>query len=150
MLVPTASGDLAAGLRADVLFREGRFEEALASLDRIQRRVNYALALRFGIVGLRRETFLRARVLQELEQYDEALRLYSVVLENGSWDLLAPIHLHVGEIREAQGDTAQAIWHYEAFAELWKEADLEYQPKVREVLQSIAALRGETLDVSTS
>ena len=148
ILAPTVSGDLAEALRAEVLFRQNRFEDALESLDSIQRRVNYATALRLPIVGLGRETYLRARVLQELEQYDEAQRLYSVVLESANYDLLAPIHLHTGKIREAQGDTARAIWHYESFAELWKDSDPEYQPRVTEVLQHVADLKREAIDAT--
>ena len=148
ILAQTVSGDLAEALRAEVLFRQNRFEEALEALDSIQRRVNYATALRLPIVGLGRETYLRARVLQELGQYDEAQRLYSVVLESANYDLLAPIHLHTGKIREAQGDTARAIWHYESFAELWKDSDPEYQPRVREVLQHVADLKREAIDAT--
>ncbi len=95
-----------------------------------------------------REAFLRARALQELERYDEAQDWYSNPRESGSPAFIAPSHYYRGEIFETTGDTAQAIWHYEAFVELWRHADPEYQPKVREVLQHVAELKGDAIDVT--
>ena len=91
--------------------------------------------------------------LQQLGEYEEALRYFAHGLGNtvtpfGSRILLAPSHYHRGEIYEEMGDIGQAIWHYEAFAELWKDADPELLVKVREVLQHVAELRGEVVDVT--
>jgi DNA-binding SARP family transcriptional activator len=49
----------------------------------------------------------------------------------------------LGELYEAAGDRANAIAYYDRFAELWKDADPELQPVVRDVRQRIARLAGE-------
>jgi hypothetical protein len=41
---------------------------------------------------------------------------------------------------EAKGDRQQALTHYMKFADLWKNADPELQPKVAEVRAKIARL----------
>jgi len=86
--------------------------------------------------------------LQQLGSLEEALRWYEYGTQGIDVALLAATHFHRGEIYEAMGDTAQAIWHYETFIELWKDADPELQVKVREVLQHVAELRGEPIDVT--
>ena len=50
------------------------------------------------------------------------------------------IHKRLGELYEAKGDRQQALSHYMKFADLWKNADPELQPKVAEVRAKIARL----------
>ena len=50
-------------------------------------------------------------------------------------------HKRLGELYEARGDTAKAESHYVKFIELWKDADPELQPKVREVRERLARSR---------
>ena len=52
-------------------------------------------------------------------------------------------YLRLGELYEAKGDTAKAVDYYGRFTELWREADPEFQPKVREVKRRIAELKAE-------
>ncbi len=53
---------------------------------------------------------------------------------------LAGVHRRLGELYEAKGDTAKAVAHYRAFAELWKNAEPELQPRVAEAKRRIEAL----------
>ncbi len=53
----------------------------------------------------------------------------------------AGTHKRLGELYEARGDTPKAESHYAKFLELWKDADPELQPKVREVRERLARLR---------
>ena len=53
----------------------------------------------------------------------------------------AGAHKRLGELYEAKGETAKAESHYMQFVELWKDADPELQPKVREVRDRLARLR---------
>jgi hypothetical protein len=46
---------------------------------------------------------------------------------------LAAIHKRLGELYEAKGNGAKAAEHYQAFVDLWKNADPELQPKVADV-----------------
>jgi tetratricopeptide (TPR) repeat protein len=50
------------------------------------------------------------------------------------------IHKRLGELYEAKGDRQQALSHYMKFADLWKNADPELQPKVAEVRAKIVRL----------
>jgi tetratricopeptide (TPR) repeat protein len=89
--------------------------------------------------------------LRQLDEYEEALRWFEYGCGFPSeTTFLAPSHYYRGEIYEELGDIEQAIWHYEAFAELWKDADPELQVKRREVLAHISELRGEPLETQAA
>jgi len=145
---PSMPHDLAQGVRADVLLRQGRPQEAIAALDAAKQHLNYNEVFLAPIIGAGRSGYVRAMALQQLGSLEEALRWYEYGTQGIDVALLAATHFHRGEIYEAMGDTAQAIWHYETFIELWKDADPELQVKVREVLQHVAELRGEPIDVT--
>jgi tetratricopeptide (TPR) repeat protein len=56
---------------------------------------------------------------------------------------LAPTYKRLGELYEAKGDRRKAADYYGRFVELWKDADPELQPGVREVRQRLARLAQE-------
>ena len=150
---PTVPQDVAQWLRADILLREGDPRAAIQAIDAAKGHLNYQEAWLAPIVSAMRPGYLRAMALQQLGEFDDALLWFEYglgpVLNAGlTAVLLAPSHFHRGEIHEEQGNIDQAIWHYDAFAELWKDADPELQVKVREVLQHVAKLRGEVVDVT--
>jgi tetratricopeptide (TPR) repeat protein/tRNA A-37 threonylcarbamoyl transferase component Bud32 len=60
-------------------------------------------------------------------------------------DFLAGSHKRLGELYDTKGNTAKALEHYGKFVELWKAADPELQPKVREARARIEALRRKGL-----
>ncbi|MDQ8153359.1 MAG: protein kinase [Gemmatimonadota bacterium] len=60
-------------------------------------------------------------------------------------DYLAGSHKRLGELYEAKGNSAKAIEHYQKFTTLWKDADPELQPKVREARARLDALRRKGL-----
>jgi tetratricopeptide (TPR) repeat protein len=53
---------------------------------------------------------------------------------------LAPTLFRLGEWYEARGDRSKAVDYYGRFTELWKNADPELQPRVREARDRIAKL----------
>jgi eukaryotic-like serine/threonine-protein kinase len=55
--------------------------------------------------------------------------------------VLPGIHKRLGELHELKGDRQSAMSHYSAFIELWKGADPELQPMVRDARQRLAALQ---------
>ena len=61
------------------------------------------------------------------------------------WDIdglnLAPAHKRLGELYEAKGERAKAASHYATFVELWKDADPELQPHVREARERLRNLQ---------
>jgi tetratricopeptide (TPR) repeat protein len=56
---------------------------------------------------------------------------------------LAPSLKRLGELYEAKGDRQKAADYYGRFVELWKDADAELQPGVREVRRRLARLAQE-------
>jgi eukaryotic-like serine/threonine-protein kinase len=56
---------------------------------------------------------------------------------------LAPSYKRLGELYEAGGDRKRAADYYGRFVDLWKDADPELQPGVREVRQRLARLAQE-------
>jgi tetratricopeptide (TPR) repeat protein/tRNA A-37 threonylcarbamoyl transferase component Bud32 len=53
----------------------------------------------------------------------------------------ARINLRLGELYEARGDTRPAIEQYEAFLALWRNADPELQPRVRDARDRLGRLK---------
>ena len=62
----------------------------------------------------------------------------------GRWEedmlVLAGIHKRLGELYDERGDRARAAAHYEAFVQLWGNADPELQPLVRDVRARLARM----------
>jgi tetratricopeptide (TPR) repeat protein/tRNA A-37 threonylcarbamoyl transferase component Bud32 len=56
---------------------------------------------------------------------------------------LAPTYKRLGELSEAKGDRKAAADYYNRFVELWKNADAELQPGVKEVRGRLARLAQE-------
>lgn len=54
---------------------------------------------------------------------------------------LAGAHKRLGELFESKGDKARAIEHYLVFVDLWKNADPELQPVVRQAKDRLAKLQ---------
>jgi tetratricopeptide (TPR) repeat protein len=52
----------------------------------------------------------------------------------------APILQRLGELYEAKGQSDKALQHYQEFVDLWKTADPELQPRVRDVKSRIDRL----------
>jgi DNA-binding SARP family transcriptional activator len=63
-------------------------------------------------------------------------------LYNGALTL-APALKRLGELYEAKGDRKRAREYYEKFVTLWKDADPELQPGVKEVRGRLAKLAQE-------
>lgn len=64
-------------------------------------------------------------------------RLYEVFLT------LAPTYRRLGELYEERGDVARAKAYYGRFVDLWKDADPDLQPIVRDVRARLARLSAE-------
>ena len=56
---------------------------------------------------------------------------------------LAPTFQRLGELYEARGDRAKALEYYGRLVDLWKGADPELQPVVRDVRVRMARLASE-------
>jgi hypothetical protein len=52
------------------------------------------------------------------------------------------VYKRLGELYDARGDTQRAASHYMAFINLWKNADPELQPRVKDTKDRLARLPG--------
>ncbi|MFL5493239.1 MAG: protein kinase domain-containing protein [Gemmatimonadales bacterium] len=91
-----------------------------------------------------------ARLADQAGQVDSALALYEQGFSTPSlWRLeldsyeLPPALKRAGELYEAKGNRRKAIERYSRFVELWKNADPELQPGVREIRERLARLAKE-------
>ena len=131
-------------VRAEVAWRRGRPQEALATLENARfwttwRGSEAENADESPFYGHMHERFARAELLYELGRLEEAIPWYRVF----AYDLLytAPAHLRLAQIYERRGERQKATEHYSRFVELWKECDPELQPMVRQAQQALARLR---------
>ncbi|HVS18906.1 MAG TPA: tetratricopeptide repeat protein, partial [Planctomycetota bacterium] len=116
----------------------GRPGEAVEHLGRADR----ANLPRIDILAV-----LRFQAFDRLGQADSAIAAGEAYLRTPhTWKFgqdalfLAGIRQRLGELYEGAGDQAKALEHYSAFVELWKNADPELQPRVRDVRGRIARL----------
>jgi tetratricopeptide (TPR) repeat protein/tRNA A-37 threonylcarbamoyl transferase component Bud32 len=123
-----------------VALAEGRTRDALAAYRRWYDESGCATCGLFEI----------ATIYDRSGQQDSALATYEQIVSTpGLWDLwdnfytLAPTYKRLGELYEARGDRAKARGYYGRFVELWKDADPELQPMVRDVRARVAQLAGE-------
>jgi DNA-binding SARP family transcriptional activator/Tfp pilus assembly protein PilF len=72
------------------------------------------------------------------ERYAATATPFSRIRPDAWW--LPWTHERLGQLYEARGEQARAADHYRSFIELWKDADAELQPRVREARRRLAAL----------
>jgi tetratricopeptide (TPR) repeat protein len=139
----TLARGLAGGLRAQLLRLQDRPGDALAVLDAtiLEAPFEYAMVSSFWSQAL--ERFLRAELLAETGQYDDALAVLRTFSETPVLDAIyrAPAELKAGEIAERRGDAANAVIHYRRFIQLWHDCDPELRPMVVEAQRRIERLQ---------
>jgi len=77
-----------------------------------------------------------------LTYYERFVSTPSLFRVYGDKLTLAPAYKRLGELYEARGDRAKARDYYGRFVDLWKDADPELQPVVRDVRAGLARLAG--------
>lgn len=136
--------DLALALRTDALRRQGRAQEAVAL--HLQATMQAAWDQSFNSPFHSRVTnrWVHAESLREAGQDRQALRWYTSLGQASPFEIayVAPAHLRRAEIHDRLGERAQALEHYRRFADLWRHADAELQPRVRAARERIARLDG--------
>jgi serine/threonine-protein kinase len=125
-----------------VALADGRKTDALAAF-----RALYDEAGSCNVCGL----YELAGVYDSMGQADSALAFYARAVATpatfgrlfGDGPTLAPSLKRLGELYEAKGDRKKAAEYYGRFVELWKNADPELQPGVKEVRARLARLAQE-------
>ncbi len=91
-----------------------------------------------------------AYAFDQLGQADSAAAYYAARIHAGSsWDPMDPNYyplalVRLGEIAQQKGDRKAAAAYYTKFLDLWKNADPDMQPRVREVRQHLAEVTAES------
>jgi tetratricopeptide (TPR) repeat protein len=124
----------------DIALSEGHFADALKNFQQM-RVANPCLSC---------GAFEIAQTFAKLGQADSALVHYQQYLSTGDFarvrtdaDHLALAYQRIGELYEAKGDRARARESYAKLQDLWKTADPELQPIVKDARERVARLSGE-------
>ena len=135
------------GVAAHIAFAEGRIQDAIRDYRRWYDEDGCA------VCGL----FLLGRAYEKAGERDSALAVYERAANTPGYfrafeeqATLGPTYRRLGELYEERGDTTRARQYYNRFVELWKDADAELQPAVREVRQKLARLTTSPASPRTS
>jgi eukaryotic-like serine/threonine-protein kinase len=125
-----------------IALAEGRNQDAVLAYQAWSEQPRFL----WGTEGL----FELAVAYERAGQSDSALALYDRVVSTPHLDrtasdahALGPSLKRLGELYETRGDLAKARDYYSRFVDLWKDADPELQPVVRDARARIARLAGE-------
>jgi tetratricopeptide (TPR) repeat protein len=123
-------------IRANLAMTEGRYADAITE----------ARAADWGACSLCFRPAL-ARAYDLAGSADSAIAVLAHFVDHPSRDpstdayYLAGAHRRLGELYAARGDREKAVSHYARFVDLWKDADPELQPLVRQARERLAALQ---------
>ncbi len=137
---PTARS-MAQTIRAELLARHGRAQEALDALAPVQGRVPLAL-VNVAFYAEEPARWLRIGLLRSLGREDEALEW----LRNGfaatptELVYLAPLYREQAQIYDRGGDRARARENYARFVGLWKACDPGLRPALEDARGRLAQL----------
>jgi len=134
--------DLGASVRAQWMWREGRYGDALDELEVVTREVWYIGTLVSTFYGQALERFLRGELLYQLGRLEEAIPWFANISQVAPYELaFRPLaYERLGRIHERLGQTATAIDYYTRFTTLWRDADPALQPRVAEALARLERL----------
>jgi class 3 adenylate cyclase/tetratricopeptide (TPR) repeat protein len=143
ILFGTLPWDLALGIRAHALREENRREAALAALQQARFEINYQSMIASPFISMTYERFTRAELLHAFGRDEEALSWYRTLVGMSTYEIVyRPLsHLRQAQIAEHRGDHDSAARHYQAFLDLWRTADPEFQPLVDEARSALERLR---------
>jgi tetratricopeptide (TPR) repeat protein len=125
--------------RAAFALGKGRPAEALAGFREFRDKNGGELTALFEI----------GKVFDRMNQPDSALASYAAFVTTpdigpaGRQYFLPLAYRRLGEIYEARNDKDKALENYGKFTALWKDADPDLMPQVREVKKRMATLAGE-------
>lgn len=115
-------------VRGSIALAEGRPQDAVSEFRLLERTGPFILGA----------TPLLAMAYDAAGQADSALAAYERYVNTSNafrlfWDstFLAGSYRRLAELYETRGDAARAAEYYRRYADLWKDADPELQPRVR-------------------
>jgi tetratricopeptide (TPR) repeat protein len=129
-------------IQGDIALAQGRYADALKAYREAQVLSDGtpALCTACGDYNV-------ARVFDRMGQQDSALEHLQAYMaepagrrDNVDWYALPVVEKRLGELYDSKGDTANAVKHYGAFTDLWKNADPDLQPVVQTVKKRLGEL----------
>ena len=134
---------------AAIALAEGRVEEAISGYREWNRSFGYCT--KCGVFALGRAYEMLRAPDSALAYYERAISEPGSRISFESWNWgeradfawLPRTYKRLGELYEERGDQEKAIHYYNEFVELWRDADEELQPQVREIRQRLVRLVGE-------
>ncbi len=138
------AADLGASVRAQLLWHQGRYPEALAEMETTTREVWYIGTLSSAFYGQALERFLRGELLFQAGRLEEAARWFATGSQIAPYELaFRPLaYERLGQIHEALGNAGQAARFYGKFVNLWQSADSTLLPRVAEARSRLESLGG--------
>jgi DNA-binding SARP family transcriptional activator/TolB-like protein len=139
----TRAGELAAtmaaSLRARAMLVEGRKAAALRAIEA----ADWERAATPSLAEVS-DRYLRAVLLEELGQEEEAIGVFRSIAERSADELpyLAPAQYRLGRIYERRREPAEAASRYRRFIELWEECDPALQPLVTDARRRLHLIGG--------
>ena len=131
------------GVAAHIAYAEGRIQDAIRDYRRWYDEDGCA------VCGL----FLLGRAYEKAGERDSAVAVYERAVNTPGYfrafeeqATLAPTYRRLGELYEERGDTARARDYYGRFVDLWKDADGELQPQVRQVREKLEHAKARRTD----
>lgn len=127
-----------ARMRAWVAMASGQYTVAINELHQADRA--FAIEERRAMIALADAFDLNGERDSAIVYYEKFVRTPDEFpMRSGVY--LAGTHKRLGELYDARADTGRAEAHYQFFIDMWKDADPELQPKVRDVRARLAQLR---------
>jgi eukaryotic-like serine/threonine-protein kinase len=129
-------------IQGDIALAQGRYADALKAYreGQVLSDGTPALCTACGNYNI-------ARVFDRMGQQDSAQAYFQAYLteplarrDNVDWYALPVVEKRLGELYDSKGDTANAVKHYGAFTDLWKNADPDLQPVVATVKKRLGEL----------
>jgi tetratricopeptide (TPR) repeat protein len=128
--------------RAMIAVADERFDDAVAALRRWADHEDNEAFPFFELFDLAQAYDAAGEADSAITYYRRYLNQPFIYRLGSDSDNLWLVLRRLGALHQARGDQAAALEHYERFVELWREADRELQPLVREVSDRVARLAG--------
>ena len=126
-------------ISGDIAMAEQRWTDAAASY----RKADVSMCRICALPDLARAYDLGSKPDSAIAVFERYVRSPDILRSDVDPVYLAGARKRLGELYDAKGDAANAALHFAAFIELWKNADPELQPKVREARARLEVLRAK-------